>query len=246
MKTFLLSILLIGIAQAPDRVDGFEGRVFRKGRNTMPYRLFIPSTYEKANANKYPLVIWLHGAGGAGTDNLKQISNDNYFGPHLWASNETQAKYPAFVLVPQTTGAWAIYDPNKLTPEESMTLALIDTLEKEFSIDTRRIYLTGQSNGGNGTWDLITKKPAVFAAAVPLCGGGNPALAAKVAHLPIWAFHGEKDDIIPASYSRNMIAEIKQKGGMPKYTEYPGVGHDVWLHALKEPQLVDWLFAQHK
>lgn len=244
MMAFLLSLLLIGSVQTSFRVDGFEGRLFRKGRTTMPYRLFVPDTYD--NANKYPLVIWLHGAGGAGTDNLRQISGDNYYGPHLWAAAENQSKYPAFVLVPQTTGSWAVADPNKLSEEESLTVAIIEALEKEFSIDSKRIYISGQSNGGNGTWDLVTKRPSLFAAAVPLCGGGNPGLAARVARLPIWAFHGEKDEIIPATYSRNMIAEIRQKGGSPKYTEYPGVGHDVWLHALKEPGLVDWLFAQHR
>ena len=89
----------------------------------------------------------------------------------------------------------------------------------------------------------------LFAAAVPLCGGGNTALVSRIAHLPIWAFHGAKDDVIPVSYSRNMIAGIKQKGGNPKYTEYPNVGHDVWVPVLKEvkePGLVDWLFAQHR
>jgi predicted peptidase len=244
MKIFLIGMVLIGAAQSLVPVDGFEGRVYRKGKNIMPYRLFIPAKYDKTN--KYPLVIWLHGAGGAGTDNLKQIANDNYFGPHLWSNPQNQMKYPSFVLVPQTTGSWAEFDPNDLSPEEGMMLAVLQSLEKEFSIDPQRIYLTGQSNGGNGTWDLITKRPALFAAAVPLCGGGNTTLVARIAHLPIWAFHGEKDDVIPVASSRNMIAGIKQRGGNPKYTEYPGVGHDVWLHALKEPGLVDWLFAQHR
>jgi predicted peptidase len=244
MKIFLLAILLSGAVQAALPVDGFEGRVFKKGRSTMPYRLFIPAAYDKAN--KYPLVIWLHGAGGAGTDNLRQISNDNYYGPHLWSSMESQSKYPSFVLVPQTTGAWAVPDPKKLSDEETMTLALIESLEKEFSIDPGRIYLSGQSNGGNGTWDLLTKRPTVFAAGVPLCGGGNPALAPRIANIPIWAFHGAKDEVIPVTYSRNMIRQIRMLGGSPKYTEYPDVGHDVWLHALKEPGLVDWLFSQHR
>jgi predicted peptidase len=244
MKSFALGMLSILSVQFSIPVDGFEGRIFRKGRTAMPYRLFIPAGYDKAN--KYPLVIWLHGAGGAGSDNLRQISNDNYYGPHLWAAPENQSKYPSFVLVPQTLGVWAEADPNRLSPEETLTVAIVDALEKEFSIDPRRIYVSGQSNGGNGTWDLITKRPSLFAAAVPLCGGGNPALAGRVTHIPIWAFHGEKDDVIPPVYSRSMIAEIRQKGGSPRYTEYPGVGHDVWLHALKEPELVDWLFAQHR
>ena len=80
----------------------------------------------------------------------------------------------------------------------------------------------------------------------PLCGGGNPALAPRIANIPIWAFHGAKDDVIPVTYSRNMIRQIRMQGGNPRYTEYPDVGHDVWLHALKEPGLVDWLFSQHR
>jgi len=244
VKGLLISIFLFAAMQSLSPVDGFEGRVYKKGRDTMPYRLFIPAKYDKAN--KYPLVIWLHGAGGAGEDNLKQIANDNYFGPHLWSASENQAKYPSFVLVPQTTGSWALGDPGKLSPEEAMMLALLESLQKDFSIDPKRIYLTGQSNGGNGTWDLITKRPNTFAAAVPLCGGGDASLAGRIAHLPIWAFHGQQDDVIPVTYSRNMIAAIRRKGGTPKYTEYPNVGHDVWLHALKDPALVDWLFSQHR
>src|SRR5262249_55596907 len=91
VKAFLVSIFLLTTMQSLSPVDGFEGRVYKKGKETMPYRLFIPAKYDKAN--KYPLVIWLHGAGGAGEDNLKQIAADNYYGPHLWSAPETQAKY---------------------------------------------------------------------------------------------------------------------------------------------------------
>jgi predicted peptidase len=108
------------------------------------------------------------------------------------------------------------------------------------------VNLAGQSNGGIGTWILIAERQELYAAAIPLCGGGNPKRAARLAGMPIWAFHGERDDVIPVGHSRDMIAAIRRAGGTPRYTEYKGVDHNVWTPAFKEPGLVEWLFAQHK
>jgi predicted peptidase len=209
----------------------------------MPYRLFAPTGLNPAE--RYPLVIWLHGAGGAGDDNRKQIEGDQVAGTRTWTKRENQAKHPAFVVVPQAPGAWG---PEEGEPSKEALLALeiIQALKTEFPIDAGRIYLTGQSNGGFGVWNLISERPELFAAAIPLCGGGDPKFASKLTRMPIWAFHGEKDDVIPVSYSRDMIAAIRKAGGMPKYTEYKNAGHDVWTPAFKEPGLVEWLFAQHK
>jgi len=241
-----LSVALIAMTgTAQDKVDGFVPRVFKNQRQeTMPYRLFVPASYNKAG--KYPLIIWLHGAGGAGTDNLLQISGDQIPGTRLWTNSENQLRHPAFVLVPQSTGGWASSSVTQLSDEERLVVEILTAVKAEFSIDAKRVYVSGQSNGGFGTWDMVSKRPDLFAAAIPLCGGGNPALAPALVSMPIWAFHGEKDDVIPVAETRSMIAAIKRLGGTPRFTEYKGVDHNVWTRTFKEAGLVEWLFAQHK
>lgn len=248
MKPFVLIPLLVLFAALPlasqDKLDGFVARTFKNSRREkMPYRLFIPSGYDKNK--KYPIIIWLHGAGGAGNDNLLQITGDQIPGTRVWTKPENQARHPAFVLVPQSEGGWASINGTQLSTEERLVVEILDGLKKEFNIDGKRVYVAGQSNGGFGTWDMISKRPELFAAGIPLCGGGNPALAQNLVFMPIWAFHGDKDDVIPVEESRNMIAAIKRLGGVPRYTEYKGVDHDVWDLAFIEPGIVEWLFAQH-
>lgn len=246
MRRIILSAHLLVLAAMPlfsqDSVDGFLGRVHRSGRQSMPYRLFVPMGYDKSKP--YPIVIWLHGGGSAGNDNLRQISLDNKLGTHFWTRQENQDRHPAFVLAPQSMGGWDGTSTSALSAELKLVLEILEVVRKEYSIDASRIYVAGQSNGGIGVWGLITKKPGLFAAAIPLCGSGNTKLASRAAKTAVWAFHGEKDDVIPAEHSRNMIAALKRAGGNPRYTEYKGVGHDIWELAFREPQLEEWLFAQ--
>ncbi|PYS40816.1 MAG: phospholipase [Acidobacteria bacterium] len=226
----LLALLLLS-PQKP--VDGFQARTYK----TMPYRLFVPPDYDKSHP--YPLILWLHGAGSVGGDNFKQISGASLRGTHTWTAPQVQAKHPAFVLAPQSRiGSWTMDFP--------LVLELLNSVESEFNIDAARIYVAGQSLGGFGTWYFITTRPDLFAAAIPLCGGGNSSRASVITHIPIWAFHGESDPTVPVTESRKMIAAIRQAGGDPRYTEYRGVGHDVWFRAFQEPGLVEWLFSQHK
>jgi predicted peptidase len=254
----LVMLLLATCAALPalcqDQVDGFVARVFQKVDQTMPYRLFIPPKYNKSR--KYPLIIWLHGAGGVGADNLRQIQGDQIPGTHIWTAAGNQARYPAFVVVPQSTGAWDSTgvpnapksDPKasgQLTTQLSEVMGILDSLKMEFNIDDKRLYVVGQSMGGFGTWNLITKKPDVFAAAIILCGGGSPALAPNVKHMAIWSFQGDQDHLF-ADSNRNMIAAIRKAGGNPRYTEYPGMGHEIWDRVFKEPGLVEWLYAHHQ
>jgi len=227
-----------------DVVDGFLGKIHMSRRGLMPYRLFVPPTYDKAK--KYPLVIWLHGGGSAGDDNLGQISRDNRLGTHFWTRPENQERHPAFVLAPQSLGGWDSNIGASMSAELQLVLEILEAVRRDYSIDADRLYVAGQSNGGMGAWGLITKRPGMFAAAIPLCGAGNPGLAARAAKTPVWAFHGEKDDVIEVAESRNMIAAMKRGGGMPRYTEYKGVGHDIWELVFKEPELLEWLFAQHR
>jgi predicted peptidase len=205
----------------------------------MPYRLFIPPGYN--DQKPYPLVLWLHGSGGAGTDNIAQISEDQVPGTHIWTEPQTQSQHPAFVLAPQNPGNW-VERPEELSPGMLLVLGILESVKAEFNIDATRVYVAGQSDGGYGTWNLITQRPALFAAAIPICGGGSPRLASRAAQIPIWVFHGRRDDVVPVTESRNMIAAIRKAGGHPQYTEYARMGHDVWKRALTESDLVPWLF----
>jgi predicted peptidase len=229
---------------AQDDVDGFAARVYRNAAGeTMPYRLFVPPGYN--DKKPYPLVLWLHGAGGAGTNNIAQISQDQIPGTRTWTQPKIQARYPSFVLVPQNPGNW-VEKLDELGPKMHLVLGMLESLKAEFNIDASRIYVAGQSDGGYGAWNLITQRPDLFAAAIPICGGGDPRLAGRIARMPIWVFHGRRDEVIPVSESRNMIAAIRKAGGRPRYTEYARLGHELWKQTFAEPQLVPWLFAQQK
>ena len=125
-----------------------------------------------------------------------------------------------------------------------MTLALIDSLGKEVSIDQQRVYVTGLSMGGFGVWDAIQRRPKLFAAAVPICSGGDTALAPSIKHLPIWAFHGDSDTTVKPQRLRDIIAALKAAGGQPRYTEYPNTGHNSWTATYANREVYAWLFAQ--
>jgi predicted peptidase len=219
---------------------------------TLPYRLLSP---EHADAGKrYPLVIFLHGAGERGTDNEAQIKNC----ARDFAKPDVRAKFPCFVLAPQCPGDrkwcevdWGDPKPH-LTPKDpsvpmGLLLGLLPQVMKELPIDPSRVYVTGLSMGGFGTWDLITRLPNVFAAAAPICGGGDVTAAPALAKLPIWIFHGGNDGVVKTVRSQLMIEALKQAGStVAKYSEYPGVGHDSWGRAFAEPEFFTWLFAQQR
>ncbi len=238
---------------AEDRSALFEKRVYKDTQGkTLPYRLLIPENYDPKK--QYPLVVFLHGIGECGTDNEKQLIH----GVKTFAQPEYRRKYPCFVLAPQCPlGAlWVRGDLNlnlarhKMPAEPSapmrLLLELIPALQKEFRIDPKRLYVTGMSLGGFGTWDLLCRRPDWFAAAAPVCGGADEEQAPKIARIPIWVFHGAKDDVVKPTWSRNMVAALRKAGGKPKYTEYPDVGHNAWDRAYKDPELYAWLFAQKR
>lgn len=231
----------------------YTAKVFQDATGKkLPYRIMQPEGYSADTTSKYPLVVFLHGAGERGTDNLKQLVH----GTKEFAKPENRQKYPCFVIAPQCPEGkrwvevdWALRSHQQL-PEDSesakLTLEVISALQKEFRIDSKRLYVTGLSMGGFGTWDLITRHPDLWAAAVPVCSGADEATAEKIAKLPVWAFHGDKDTVVIPERSRNMIAAIKKAGGTPLYTEYPNVGHNSWDAAYADPKMMEWLFAQKR
>jgi predicted peptidase len=241
----------VSFAVAADPKTVFEARTYESPNGgQLKYRLMMPENYD--SKQKYPLVLFLHGAGERGDDNTVQLVH----GMKDFASDENRAKYPCFVLAPQCPNGkkWAEVDwgaDTHKTPAEAsdpmrLTLEVIAGLEKQFSIDPKRLYVTGLSMGGYGTWDLISRKPNMFAAAIPICGGGDETEAAKISKIPIWVFHGDKDGAVKVERSRRMVKAIEAEGGKPKYTEYAGVGHDSWSRTYADPNVFEWLFSQKR
>jgi predicted esterase len=230
------------------------GKLSRPGlAYDLPYRLFVPTGYSEAR--RYPLIVFLHGSGSNGTDNLRQLTPS--VGVLL---GRAQSVEPAFVLVPQAPEGdkWvsgSVGPPFRnyrqadraQSPAAQLVLIGMDELLVRYAIDPDRIYLTGASAGGAGTWDLITRNgTGRFAAAIPVTGANDPSRAPVIARLPIWAFHGAEDDLSPVENAREMVGNLRALGSPVKYTEYPGVGHDSWGPAYAEPQLFPWLFAQRR
>ena len=217
----------------------------------VPYRLFVPAGYSEAR--RYPLIVFLHASGSNGTDNLSQLA------PTVGVLiDRAQSVEPAFVFVPQApaTDKWVSgsvgppflnysQDERPQSLATRLVLAGVRQLEEKYSIDADRIYLTGVSAGGAGTWDLISRNGVGrFAAAVPITGANDPSRAPIIARLPIWTFHGADDDVSPANNTREMVARLRALGSPVRYTEYPGVGHNSWDKAYAEPELVPWLLEK--
>ena len=225
----------------------FAPRAFSKDGKVMPYRLFTPDA--AARGEPLPLVLWLHGVSGVGTDNLRQITEGgNDLGSRLWVRPEIQAKYPSFVVAPQMPSLqnWGMPASEKLTTYGQLVVDLIDALTREFPIDRQRIYVVGQSMGGIGVWDLISKRPELFAAAVPVCASSDVRRVAAGVPVKVWAFHGAKDPGMPVAHARDLVAAFKAAGGTIKYTEYADGGHDIWTRAFADPHLPGWLFSQQR
>jgi predicted peptidase len=202
---------------------------------------------------QYPLVLFLHGAGERGNDNSSQLQ----YLPTWLAGAAWRQQFPCFVIAPQCRAEhrwsafnWSDKKSSPLAAEPTTDLAAaIAALEKVSAsepVDPDRVYLTGLSMGGYGSWELAARMPERFAAVSPICGGGDEAQAKKLTSLPIWCFHGGADQVVPVARSRAMIAAIEAAGGKPKYTEFPGVGHDSWTPAYRDSGLLEWLFAQRR
>jgi len=244
-----------------------------KGQS-LPYYLYIPAHYNPQQ--KYPLALLLHGGGERGNpkntpeQNMQILLHQQYM--QVWSAQYSgpynphiQQRWPCFVVVPQLIAPqqWVYANPHKgsytLSPQPDTTLLLakelLDSLQQEYSgIDANRLYITGLSLGGYGTWDAIERWPNYFAAAAPLSGAGDPSRSkvALLTHLPIWAFHGSLDLRVPVSGSRAMIKAIEEAGGHPRYTEFAGAGHGIWGRVYGfdatgcVPDFLPWLFSQHK
>lgn len=251
-----IGILLMSIAvSAKGQITAFSAETYRDDSgNSLKYRLLKPLNYD--STKKYPLVLFLHGSGERGSDNKSQLK----WGVWHFATPEMREKYPAFIVAPQVpeNSFWSpidvIYDntssytapmPQKPLKPMRLTMNLLDQLQKRFPIDPKRLYVTGISMGGFGTFDLIERHPNKFAAAVPISGGGDISKAFFLKNMPIWVFHGLKDKLVNPKFSRHMVSAIRIAGGKPGYTEYPDEGHTgAWVHAYKNSHLYEWLFSK--
>jgi len=231
-------------ANAQASFPQFEARSHNEGGKALKYRLLVPKKFQPGTS--LPLIVWLHGSGEVGTDNTSPLRTlDGTF----LANAETCR---AFVMVPQCPPrtAWHAVGFNKppdITEPARMVAATIAELHKEFGLDGRRIYLGGFSMGGCGTWEMLTRFPDLFAAGFPIAGppGDRKALAPVIKHIPVWVFHGDKDNLAPVTMSRDIVAALRDAGGDVKYTEYAGGGHEC-ARTLRDPKLSEWLLTQRR
>ena len=228
--------------------------------DTVKYRLLLPANYDATKS--YPFVLFLHGAGERGNDNLKQLVH----GAQLFLQPEVREKYPAIVVFPQcpangfwsnvefkmndSTGKRDFFFPEGGNPSDAMKLLLywLPELEKKYKIKSDQRYVMGLSMGGMGTFEIVRRKPGYFAAAVPICGGANPKTAAAIKETAFWIFHGEKDDVVPYQLSEQMFQALQEfyVGAEVNFTLYGNTNHNSWDPAFAEPDLLSWLFGHKK
>ncbi len=220
------------------------------------YRLLLPAGYREDDATKYPLILFLHGAGERGSDNALQLKH----GAVEFMRADRQAAHPCFVVMPQCPNddKWVSVDwapasgkgtfPDEPSPSMKVAMGIVNQWIKSGRVDPSRVYITGLSMGGYGTWFATAVENNPFAAAIPICGGGDPTWAKRYDSMPIWNFHGSADTAVPVGRSREMIEALTEAKHQPeaKYTEYEGGGHDVWTETYKRDDLWEWLFSQSK
>lgn len=232
---------------------GFLDRAVRVAGHEYRYQLYIPRGYSDDAA--WPVILFLHGAGERGHDGVRQTAVGLPAAVRMHP-----ARYPAIIVMPQTPpdSTWTG------TPADAAMAALDRTME-EYSVDPDRVYLTGMSLGGNGTWYLAFRNPRRFAAVVPVCAWVEPAshfpaesvvpdhdgdhfeaLAHRLVEVPIWIFHGEVDPAVPVEQSRQAAEALEAAGGRVRYTELPGTGHNAWDPAYLSPEFAGWLFEQSR
>ncbi len=227
----LLAALVPAAAVAAEAKSAQQVKHFEKGNFKFDYLLFLPEGYDKAD-KRWPLILFLHGAGERG-NNLEKVK---IHGPPKIV--ETKKDFPFIVVSPQCPNRRGGWDAEALN-------ALLKDITAQYKVDRDRIYLTGLSMGGYGTWRLGAAHPEWFAALVPICGGGDPREIGRLTHIPIWVFHGAKDQAVPLKRSEEMVEAIKKAGGNVKLTVYPEAGHDSWTETYNNPELYKWLL-EHK
>ena len=260
MYKILISFLLACMAFGGDAQDLslYKKEWLVQGSDTLPYRILLPENY--VPTKKYPVIFFLHGAGERGNDNEKQLVH----GAKLFLTDSIRKNYPAIVVFPQCSerSFWSSvsFRFDSITKKRSfefsasaeptiamqLLLKLTDKVLKEFPINERQVYVMGLSMGGMGTFEIANRKPGLFAAAIPICGGGSPETAPVLAKVNWWVFHGAKDDVVLPIYSDIMVEALKKANASVKYTVYPDANHNSWDATFAQPTLLSWLFSNKK
>ncbi len=258
MKKWLAIILLV---LSPDAYSQ-DLRLYQKKEyqydtgKILPYRILYPEQYDKGR--KYPLVVFLHGSGERGNDNEKQLIH----GSKLFLADSNRRNFPAIVVFPQCPvniswhsfqnrsaqpGTRFNYPGNTISWPLDAVRQLVQQLLKEEAIDKKRCYISGLSMGGHGTFEMAYRFPKLFAAALPICGGGDSVHYDKrVRRISFWIFHGDNDKSVDVEESRKMLVRLKALRADVTYTEYPGVGHNSWDNAFAEPTFLSWMFSKKR
>ncbi|MBN2592670.1 MAG: prolyl oligopeptidase family serine peptidase [Sedimentisphaerales bacterium] len=216
--------------------EGQHAQTFKKEITktlSCKYLLFLPEGYGKEQ-KRWPLMLFLHGAGERGDD----LNKVKVHGPPKIV--ETRKDFPFIVVSPQCP------EDDWWTKKTEMLINLLDDIIARYDVDTQRVYLTGLSMGGYGSWALASEYPDRFAAAVPICGGGNRIMSIFLKDTPIWAFHGAKDSVVPVEESKEMVEAINARGGNAKLTIYPEANHDSWTETYNNQEVYDWLLEHRR
>lgn len=258
MKYFKLVLLLFPLfcitnLTAQD-FSKYDKGAFADKKDTIAYRILFPENFDPSR--QYPVVFFLHGRGESGNDNEKQLNN----GGKLFLRKEVRQSYPAIIIFPQcpADSYWAnvkieadsagkrhfdFVKGGKPTKAMSALLGMIDNILEKPYIDKAQVYAAGLSMGGMGTYELLRRKPKTFAAAFAICGGDHLANVNKYKQVPLWIFHGGKDDIVDPAFSMAIANQLKIVGKEVKFTLFPDANHNSWDAAFAEPQLIPWLFS---
>lgn len=253
----LLFFLLSSAAVSAQDLSLYQKKIFVQGKDSLRYRMLLPEHYD--GSKKYPLILFLHGAGERGNDNEIQLVH----GADLFLRQDIRRDFPAIVVFPQcpVNSSWASFKittdssgkrnfalENNLPPTTPMLLleALVDRLTQDLSIDKKRMYVGGLSMGGMGTFEITRRNPKLFAAAFPICGATDPSTAATVKKMSWWIFHGAKDDVVPPQSSTQMAEALRKLKADVRFTLYPEANHNSWDSAFAEKDLLPWMFSKRK
>jgi len=232
----------------------FENKIFVFENDTLNYRILKPLNYDETK--QYPVHLFLHGAGERGNDNVSQLIH----GGKLFLEKENREKYKSWVIFPQCSmdDRWPsiisdnwnkTFENKTTTPNKSLGLVikLMDKFVEKKQVDKQRIYISGLSMGGMGTFEMLYRRPDMFAAATPICGNGISQLAKSyAAKVPIWIFHGSDDEVVSPKHSLKMAKAIIDSGGSPKMTLYENVNHGSWNNAFSEKDFLKWIHSKSK
>jgi len=256
-KIFTACMLLLCFAASAQDFSLFEKKEYNESGKMLPYRILYPEQYDKSK--KYPLVLFLHGAGERGSDNAIQLAH----GGSLFLADSNRKKFPCIVIFPQcpTDSSWGsvkvdrsktpyTFSLDYTRPQTWAMTAVIDLtrqIASTESVDKSRMYISGLSMGGFGTFEAVYRYPKLFAVAMPICGGADTVHYDKrVKKIPFWIFHGDADAVVNVENSRAMVRRLQSLHISVKYSEYPGVNHNSWDNAFAEPTYLSWMFSHKK